>query len=162
MAADCTGDHEPAAMEFGTALPEISALPARLSGFLAALAERRREGAFSPECLTLYMNNECNLSCVYCHSDPSPGPASRLDEETIVAAAEVVAENCKQKGRPFYLVFHGGGEPTLHRERVELGPLVSEVVSEIEVARADRGVALERRRLPLPPARARRLSISSR
>jgi pyruvate-formate lyase-activating enzyme len=91
----------------------------RRAQLAVARARRRREGVFNPECLTLYMNNECNLSCVYCHSDPLPGPASRLDAETIVAAAEVVAENCKQKDRPFYLVFHGGGEPTLHRERVE-------------------------------------------
>jgi sulfatase maturation enzyme AslB (radical SAM superfamily) len=82
-------------------------------------ARRQQEEPFSPECLTLYMNNECNLGCVYCHTDPSPGPAARLDLETIAAAAEVVAENCRQKGHPFYGVFHGGGEPTLHRERVE-------------------------------------------
>jgi uncharacterized protein len=86
-----------------------------------AVAEARRwqEEPFRPECLTLYMNNECNLGCVYCHTDPSPGPATRLGLEAIAAAAEVVAENCRRKGRPFYGVFHGGGEPTLHRERVE-------------------------------------------
>lgn len=82
-------------------------------------ARRWEEEPFRPECLTLYMNNECNLGCVYCHTDPSPGPAARLDMEVIAAAAEVVAQNCRQKGRPFYGVFHGGGEPTLHRERVE-------------------------------------------
>lgn len=37
------------------------------------------------------------------------------------------------------------GDLPLQREQVALGPLVSEVLSEIEVARADRGVALERR-----------------
>jgi sulfatase maturation enzyme AslB (radical SAM superfamily) len=86
-----------------------------------ALAEANRwqEEPFSPECLTLYMNNECNLSCVYCHTDPSPRPVARLELEAIAAAAEVVAENCRRKGRPFYVVFHGGGEPTLHRERVD-------------------------------------------
>jgi sulfatase maturation enzyme AslB (radical SAM superfamily) len=86
-----------------------------------AVAEARRwqEESFRPECLTLYMNNECNLGCVYCHTDPSHGPATRLGLEAIAAAAEVVAENCRRKGRPFYGVFHGGGEPTLHRERVE-------------------------------------------
>jgi uncharacterized protein len=86
-----------------------------------AIAETRQwqEEPFCPECLTLYMNNECNLGCVYCHTDPSHGPTTRLTLETIAAAAEVVAENCRRKGRPFYGVFHGGGEPTLHRERVE-------------------------------------------
>jgi sulfatase maturation enzyme AslB (radical SAM superfamily) len=82
-------------------------------------ARRQQEEPFRPECLTLYMNNECNLGCVYCHTDPSPGPALRLEMQAIAAAAEVVAENCRQKGRPFYGVFHGGGEPTLHRGRVE-------------------------------------------
>jgi len=82
-------------------------------------ANRRREEPFSPECLTLYMNNECNLRCVYCYADPSPKPASRLGMEEITTAAEVVAENCRKKGHPFYIVFHGGGEPTLHREQVD-------------------------------------------
>ena len=55
-------------------------------------AQRLREEPFSPECLTLYMNNECNLDCVYCHTDPSREPAARLEMEVIGAAAEVVAE----------------------------------------------------------------------
>jgi uncharacterized protein len=107
-----------------------------------ALARARlwQEAPFSPECLTLYMNNECNLGCVYCYADPARTPirsvtslqrgdaaklgrgrtpASRLDMDAIAAAAGLVARNCQQKGRPFYVVFHGGGEPTLHRERVE-------------------------------------------
>lgn len=82
-------------------------------------ARQWREGTFSPECLTLYLNNECNLSCVYCYAAPSPGPSARLDLETIVAAAQVVAESCQKKGRPFYMVFHGGGEPLLDRRQVE-------------------------------------------
>jgi pyruvate-formate lyase-activating enzyme len=99
-----------------------------------AQASRWREGVFRPECLTLYMNNECNLRCVYCHTDPVPGPADRLDLATIAAAAEVVAENCSERGRPFYIVFHGGGEPTLHRERVERAmDRICAVASEHEV-----------------------------
>jgi len=86
-----------------------------------AIAEARRwqEEPFSPECLTLYMNNECNLGCVYCHTDPLPAPAPRLGLPAIAAAAEVVAGNCQRKGRPLYGVFHGGGEPTLDRRQVE-------------------------------------------
>jgi len=84
-----------------------------------ARAGTLREEPFSPECLTLYLNNECNLHCAYCYADPSPEPAARLELETIAAAAEVVAGNCRGKGIPFYVVFHGGGEPTLHRNRVE-------------------------------------------
>jgi uncharacterized protein len=87
----------------------------------SALAQARRwqEGSFRPECLTLYMNNECTLSCVYCHTDPSPQPGPRLDLETVTAAAEAVADNCRRTGRPFSVVFHGGGEPTLQRDHVE-------------------------------------------
>ena len=84
-----------------------------------AQANQWREGAFSPECLTLYLNNECNLACAYCYAAPSPEPAARLDLETIVAAAEVVAENCEKKGQPFCMVFHGGGEPILNRRQVD-------------------------------------------
>lgn len=91
----------------------------RRAELAVAEANRWREEPFRPECLTLYMNNECNLSCVYCHTDPSPKPVARLELEAIIAAAEVVAENCCRKGRPFYVVFHGGGEPTLHCERVD-------------------------------------------
>ncbi|MGD2206568.1 MAG: radical SAM protein, partial [Anaerolineae bacterium] len=82
-------------------------------------AERQRTEPFQPECLTLYLNNECNLRCTYCYAAPSPGPAERLDLKTVAAAADVVAESCQQKGRPLYAVFHGGGEPTLHHEQLE-------------------------------------------
>jgi uncharacterized protein len=87
----------------------------------AAVAEanRQAQGPFRPECLTLYMNNECNLRCTYCHTDPTQRPAERLSLKAIAAAAEVVAESCRQKGHAFYAVYHGGGEPTLHRDRVE-------------------------------------------
>ena len=91
----------------------------RRAGQALAEADRWRAGPFEPECLTLYMNNECNLNCVYCHSNPAPQPASRLDLDLVAAAAELVAEACRQKVHPFTVVFHGGGEPTLHRDRVE-------------------------------------------
>jgi uncharacterized protein len=105
----------------------------------AGLAVTQSEGwqtePFRPESLTLYMNNECNLACVYCHTDPSPEPAARLELDVIAAAAEVVAESCHRQGRPFYAVFHGGGEPTLHRERVDGAmALLEEVAAAHDVA----------------------------
>ena len=102
----------------------------RWAELAVAKAGRWQEEPFRPECLTLYMNNECNLGCVYCQTDPSPGLATRLELEIITATAEVVAENCRRKGRPLYGVFHGGGEPTLHRKRVESAlDLLDEVAS---------------------------------
>ncbi|MBN1933369.1 MAG: radical SAM protein [Anaerolineae bacterium] len=81
-------------------------------------ATRLWDEPFEPECLTLYLNNECNLRCVYCYADPSPRPTARLELDVIAAAAHLVAENCRRKERPFYIVFHGGGEPTLHGGRM--------------------------------------------
>ena len=34
-------------------------------------------------------------------------------------AAELVAKNCRRKEHRFYVAFHGGGEPTLHEERLK-------------------------------------------
>jgi uncharacterized protein len=42
-----------------------------------------------------------------------------LDQEAIAAAADVVARSCQEKGLPLSAVFHGGGEPTLHRQEIE-------------------------------------------
>jgi sulfatase maturation enzyme AslB (radical SAM superfamily) len=91
----------------------------RQAELAVAKAKALREEPFRPECLTLYLNKECNLRCGYCYADPSLEPAARLSLATIVDAAGSVAANCRKKDRPFYVVFHGGGEPTLHRDRVE-------------------------------------------
>lgn len=124
----------------------------RRAELTAAQARQRQEAAFSPECLTLYMNNACNLRCAYCYADPTRyalqaatsrqgGVAARpgyLEMEVIGAAAELVAQNCQRKGCPFYVVFHGGGEPTLHKERVE------RALGLVERAAAGHGVELFR------------------
>ena len=101
--------------------PEVdwrSELWRRAKWAVAETAARQAE-PFNPECLTLYPNNECNLRCVYCYADPSPEPAASLELETISAAAEVVAGRCRQKDLSLYVVFHGGGEPTLHGGQAE-------------------------------------------
>jgi sulfatase maturation enzyme AslB (radical SAM superfamily) len=102
----------PDAVQWGTELRHRAELA-------VAGARQWQEAPFGPECLTLYVNNECNLGCVYCYADPAHEPAVRLETEAVAIAAEVVAKHCRRKGRPFYAVFHGGGEPTLHREQVE-------------------------------------------
>lgn len=75
---------------------------------------------FAPECLTVYLSNYCNLGCGYCYAADGRGrrPTDTrrpvLAEAAAVAAAGIVAANCARQGRPFSLVVHGGGEPTLH------------------------------------------------
>jgi sulfatase maturation enzyme AslB (radical SAM superfamily) len=154
----------PAAERFEAAISPLEASPDPAQGvnwanelwhraeLSMASASGWQDGAFSPECLTLYMNNECNLRCVYCYTGASQGPAGRLDLETIVAAAELVAENCRRKGIPFVVVLHGGGEPTLHRERVDGVMARLEVVAarhEVQLFRyaATNGVMPERKAL---------------
>lgn len=86
---------------------------------------------FEPECLTVYLSNQCNLACSYCYVAPrrllrsrgrlrrdperEPGAAATIVSEPLVyAAARLVARNCARKSRPLALVLQGGGEPTLH------------------------------------------------
>ncbi len=100
----------------------------RISEYLLQKAEAAiqaqkcwQEAPFSPECLTLYLHNQCNLRCLYCYATASPDAAAsphtsaRLDVRTIHAAAEFVAESCYRKGCPLTIAFHGGGEPILDR-----------------------------------------------
>jgi uncharacterized protein len=74
-----------------------------------------QDNPFSPECLTLYLNHECRLSCSYCYADPVPGPSARLGPDDILPAAEWVAASCRAQGRPFTVALHGGGEPLIDR-----------------------------------------------
>ncbi|CAG0972687.1 hypothetical protein ANRL4_01367 [Anaerolineae bacterium] len=99
-----------------------------------ALAER----PFLPLCLTLYLNNECNLHCAYCFSMPQPHTAPRLEREAIRAGAEIVARNCEEQGRALTVVFHGGGEPTLHQNELETA------LSTVEQIAATHGIPIFR------------------
>jgi sulfatase maturation enzyme AslB (radical SAM superfamily) len=73
---------------------------------------------FEPFCLTLYLNNNCNMDCRYCFSEPDESPSTRLSLEAIRSAAEIVIRNCRAKGKTLTVVFHGGGEPTLDHELI--------------------------------------------
>ena len=98
----------------------------------ARLAEdqwnRKIEERFQPECLTLYLSGRCNLSCRYCfsnrdalepqYSESLQGPQT-INEKAVEAAANLVARFCVQKDKPFHLVLHGGGEPTVHPSLIE-------------------------------------------
>jgi sulfatase maturation enzyme AslB (radical SAM superfamily) len=95
---------------------------------------------FAPLCLTLYLNNACNLSCTYCFSNPGPvGAGDFLTADppslaAIQAAAESVATNCRLTDHPFTLVLHGGGEPTLDQEYIaQVLDLVSSLVEQYDL-----------------------------
>lgn len=92
---------------------------------------------FAPVCLTVYLDNRCNLACPYCYSSPLPRTRTtpRITLTALRAAAELVARNCVTRSRPFVLVLHGGGEPTLDRPFAdEVIEAVVEVVSQHQLA----------------------------
>ena len=99
---------------------------AELTGELVVCAEealaawqRLAETPFAPECLTIYLNNRCNLACGYCFAAAGrEGASGRIDERAALGAARRVARSCAAKGKRFHLVLQGGGEPTLDWEVV--------------------------------------------
>ncbi len=74
---------------------------------------------YTPECLTVYVNNQCNLRCRYCYSLPGGTPDGVVSEPGFRSAAKLVAKRCSVRDLPFTLVFHGGGEPALHPRQVD-------------------------------------------
>jgi len=99
-------------------LPEARELRSRAVNLLKTW-ENRFSRPFSPLCLTLYLHNNCNMSCIYCYSSPTKKSGKKLTLFEVQSAAEVVASNCRDQGQPFTVVFHGGGEPTLYRSQAD-------------------------------------------
>ena len=94
-------------------------------------AEDASRRPFAPECLTLFLNNSCNLQCRYCYSSPSNGASDFLSPEAVQAAARAVAESCTARNRPLTVAFHGGGEPTLNPDHLrQLLTIVQDVARE--------------------------------
>ena len=88
--------------------------------------QRQTDASFTPECLTVYLSNQCHLACSYCYVSEQIQQVDReqrslpvVSEKAVSAAARLVAGNCAEQGKPFYLVLHGGGEPTLQWEVIE-------------------------------------------
>lgn len=65
------------------------------------------------ECLTIFVNNRCNLACRYCYSAASALPGDGVSAAAVRAAARRVAIDCATRSIPFTLALHGGGEPML-------------------------------------------------
>ncbi len=86
---------------------------------------------FMPECLTIYVNNQCNLRCRYCYSQPDVSVNRTVSADGVRAAARLVAGTCATRNIPFTLAFHGGGEPTLVTQHVDRF---------IDIAREEAGV----------------------
>jgi len=119
-------------------LPERAA--ARLvaaAGQAQAEANHRAEVGFSPECLTLFLNNACNLACRYCHSVPDAGSGPSIGDDAVQAAGAMVASACAQRGIPFTAAFHGGGEPSLDPRRVD------RILEILKIEARNYGVALK-------------------
>ena len=95
---------------------------------------------FTPLCLTLYLNNRCNLACSYCFSSAAAAAAAgeTLGLDSIRSAAEIVLANCQARSQPFTVVFHGGGEPSLEQ------PLADAALSMLAQMGKARGVPLFR------------------
>lgn len=80
---------------------------------------RLAEAPFAPECLTLYLNNRCNLACGYCFAAVGREQATPpIDERAALGAAKLVARCCAEKNQRFHVVLQGGGEPALDWESV--------------------------------------------
>jgi coproporphyrinogen III oxidase-like Fe-S oxidoreductase/pyruvate-formate lyase-activating enzyme len=100
-----------------TTAPSVELL--RYAAEARAAWQRLAEAPFAPECLTLYLNNRCNLACGYCFAAADRDQDSgRIDERAALGAARLVARSCAEKNTPFHLVLHGGGEPTLEWDSV--------------------------------------------
>ena len=93
---------------------------------------------FTPLCLTLYLNNRCNLACTYCYSSAVPSSSETLGLDAIRSVAEIVLANCQERSQPFTVVFHGGGEPSLEQS------LADAALSMLAQMGKERGVPLFR------------------
>lgn len=79
--------------------------------------QRLAEAPFAPQCLTIYLNNRCNLACEYCYAAAGRGQAAPpIGERAALGAARLVARCCADKRQSMHLVLHGGGEPALDWE----------------------------------------------
>lgn len=74
---------------------------------------------FEPLSLNLYLNQKCNLRCIYCFSSLPEINGRELSQAAIQSAAEIVATNCAKQRQPLTVVFHGGGEPVLSWQLID-------------------------------------------
>lgn len=69
----------------------------------------------APHTAVLLMTNACNLRCTYCYADAGAKPGKSMPVATGEALIRQAAANAIRDGATgFKVVFHGGGEPTMH------------------------------------------------
>jgi len=113
------GQSESAGSSSGNAIPSTAAWRICRTAQSASKRADPAHEAFSPECLTLFLNNACNLECRYCHATPGVESDQPIRDDAVRAASSLVAASCAQRQCFFTLAFHGGGEPSLDRHRVD-------------------------------------------
>jgi radical SAM protein with 4Fe4S-binding SPASM domain len=75
---------------------------------------------FKPFCLTVHLNQYCNLECSYCYAfQKRRFSLENINPVAVEACAEIVALNCVDTGMPFILGFHGGNEPLLRPDLIQ-------------------------------------------
>jgi uncharacterized protein len=72
-------------------------------------------GTPAPTMVTLFLTTACNLRCTYCYASAGDTPARFMNLEVAKQGIDFVANNAKlQNAGSFGIVYHGGGEPTVH------------------------------------------------
>lgn len=72
-------------------------------------------GTPAPTQVTLFLTTACNLRCTYCYASAGDKPARFMGIETAKRAIDFVARNAeRQSAGSFSVIYHGGGEPTVH------------------------------------------------
>jgi uncharacterized protein len=73
------------------------------------------EGTPQPTLVTLFLTTACNLRCTYCYASAGDRPAKFMSFDVAKRGIDFVSGNAKRKGLShFEVIFHGGGEPTVH------------------------------------------------
>lgn len=80
----------------------------------------RQARNFKPECLTLFLNHNCNLSCSYCYvPDKKKYTHLVLDPDAAFAAAVWIAQHNFLVNKPLIFGFHGANEPLLNPKQIQ-------------------------------------------
>lgn len=107
------------ALDCGSTIATTAALLRNAAVRAADEWQQHIEAPFLPECLTVYLSNDCALACSYCWAAADSTGAPRragivVSEQAVRAAASFVAESVRKRNEPLRVVIHGGGEPSSH------------------------------------------------